>query len=79
MKARERKRARMVAKYAEKRAALKAAGDWEGLQKLPPKQRSRSNAQSMPNHGSTPRLYAPIWCIASFVSKDGLVGKDPRC
>ncbi|MEQ8909317.1 MAG: 30S ribosomal protein S14 [Vicingaceae bacterium] len=35
MKARERKRERMVAKYAEKRAALKEAGDWEGLQKLP--------------------------------------------
>ena len=35
MKARERKRAKMVAKYAAKRAALKEAGDWEGLQKLP--------------------------------------------
>ena len=35
MKARERKRAKMVEKYAEKRAALKEAGDWEGLQKLP--------------------------------------------
>jgi small subunit ribosomal protein S14 len=35
MKARERKRAAMVAKYAEKRAALKEAGDWEALQKLP--------------------------------------------
>lgn len=35
MKARERKREAMVAKYADKRAALKAAGDWEGLQKLP--------------------------------------------
>ena len=35
MKARERKRERMVAKYAEKRAALKEAGDWEALQKLP--------------------------------------------
>ena len=35
MKARERKREKMVAKYAEKRAALKAAGDLEGLQKLP--------------------------------------------
>jgi small subunit ribosomal protein S14 len=33
--ARERKRQRMVAKYAAKRRALKAAGDWEGLQKLP--------------------------------------------
>ncbi|MCQ2302311.1 MAG: 30S ribosomal protein S14 [Bacteroidales bacterium] len=35
MKARERKRAELVAKYAEKRAALKAAGDYEALQKLP--------------------------------------------
>ena len=35
MKAREVKRARMVAKYAEKRKALKEAGDYEALQKLP--------------------------------------------
>jgi len=35
MKARERKRQRMVEKYAAKRQALKEAGDWEGLQKLP--------------------------------------------
>ncbi|HEY9082974.1 MAG: 30S ribosomal protein S14 [Flavobacteriales bacterium] len=35
MKARERKREAMVEKYAEKRAALKAAGDWDALQKLP--------------------------------------------
>ena len=35
MKAREVKRAKLVAKYAEKRAQLKAAGDYEGLQALP--------------------------------------------
>mgnify|MGYP003574470248 FL=1 len=35
LKARELKRERMVAKYAEKRAALKEAGDYEGLDKLP--------------------------------------------
>ena len=35
MKAREVKRAKIVAKYAEKRKALKDAGDFEGLQKLP--------------------------------------------
>ncbi|MDG1381751.1 MAG: 30S ribosomal protein S14 [Flavobacteriales bacterium] len=35
MKARERKRERMVARYAAKRKALKEAGDWDGLQKLP--------------------------------------------
>ena len=35
MKARERKRAKTVAKYAAKRKALKEAGDFEALQKLP--------------------------------------------
>ncbi len=35
MKAREVKRQKMVAKYAEKRKALKEAGDYEALQKLP--------------------------------------------
>ena len=35
MKDRELKRQKLVEKYAEKRAALKAAGDYEGLQKLP--------------------------------------------
>lgn len=35
MKARDRKRAKLIAQYADKRAALKAAGDWEALQKLP--------------------------------------------
>ncbi|SHN17692.1 small subunit ribosomal protein S14 [Cyclobacterium lianum] len=33
--AREKKRERMVAKYAKKRAELKAAGDYEALDKLP--------------------------------------------
>ncbi|MDC1234309.1 30S ribosomal protein S14 [Cyclobacteriaceae bacterium] len=35
LKARERKRERLVAKFAEKRKALKAAGDYVGLDKLP--------------------------------------------
>ena len=35
MKAREVKRIALVDKYAEKRKALKEAGDFEGLQKLP--------------------------------------------
>ncbi len=35
MKARERKRQRLVETYADKRAELKAAGDYIGLQKLP--------------------------------------------
>ena len=35
MKAREVKRKKLVDRYAAKRAALKAAGDYIGLQKLP--------------------------------------------
>ena len=35
MKAREVKRAKLVAKYADKRAELLANGDYVGLQKLP--------------------------------------------
>lgn len=35
IKAREVKRARLVAQYADKRKALKAEGNYEALQKLP--------------------------------------------
>ncbi|MDX1904562.1 MAG: 30S ribosomal protein S14 [Thermonemataceae bacterium] len=35
MKARERKRAKLVAQYAAKRQTLKEAGDYEALDKLP--------------------------------------------
>lgn len=35
LKAREVKRAKLVQKFAAKRAELKAKGDYEGLQKLP--------------------------------------------
>lgn len=35
VKARERKRAKLVARFAKKRAELKAAGDYEALDKLP--------------------------------------------
>ncbi len=35
IKARERKRERLIARYAAKRKALKEAGDYEALDKLP--------------------------------------------
>jgi len=35
VKARELKRQKLVAKFSEKRKALKAAGDYDGLDKLP--------------------------------------------
>jgi small subunit ribosomal protein S14 len=33
--ARDAKRNKMIEKYAERRAEMKAAGDWEGLARLP--------------------------------------------
>ena len=47
MKAREVKRAKLVAKYAEKKAALKAAGDYEAYQAL---QRTPKNASYIRLH-----------------------------
>ena len=47
MKAREVKRAKLVAKYAEKKAALKAAGDYEAYQSL----------QRIPKNASYIRLH----------------------
>jgi small subunit ribosomal protein S14 len=35
IKARQRKRERMVAQYADKRAQLKASGDYDALQRIP--------------------------------------------
>lgn len=35
IKARQRKREKLVARYADKRKALKEAGDYDALQKLP--------------------------------------------
>lgn len=48
MKAREIKRQQMVNKYAEKRAKLKAAGDYVGLSRLP----RNSNPNRMHNRCS---------------------------
>ena len=60
MKAREVKRAKLVAKYAAKKAALKEAGDYEALQLLP------KNASSVRLHnrcsitGRPKRLHASV-------------------
>jgi small subunit ribosomal protein S14 len=58
VKARQRKREQMVAKFAEKRAALKAAGDWTALDQLPKnssKVRLKNRCQltgHFPRHGT---------------------------
>lgn len=56
MKARERKRQKLVDKYAAKRAKLKAEGDWEGLQKLP-KNSSKVRLHNRCNLTGRPRGY----------------------
>jgi len=63
MKAREVKRANLVAKYAEKRAALKAAGDWEALQLLPKKFFTCKNEKQMQINWKTKRIYETIWSL----------------
>ncbi|MBN2173118.1 MAG: 30S ribosomal protein S14 [Bacteroidales bacterium] len=56
MKAREVKRRRMVEQYAEKRAELKAAGDFIALQKLP-KNSSRVRLHNRCNLSGRPKGY----------------------
>jgi small subunit ribosomal protein S14 len=77
VKARELKRQKMVAKFATKRAALKAAGDFEGLDKLP------RNASPVRLHNrckltGRPRGYMRKFGISRVVFRDlALAGKIP--
>lgn len=63
MKARERKRAKLVEKYAEKRAKLKAEGDYEGLQKLP-KNASPVRLHNLCNITGRPKGYMRLFGIS---------------
>lgn len=77
MKARERKRARMVANQATKRAALKAAGDWEALQKMPANG-SRVRMHNRCQLTGRPRGYMRIFGISRNMFRDmALEGKIP--
>lgn len=74
---RQRKREKMVAKFAEKRAALKAAGDYEALDKLP------RNASPVRLHNrcqitGRPKGYIRQFAICRNVFRDmALDGKLP--
>jgi small subunit ribosomal protein S14 len=77
MKAREVKRKRLVDKYAEKRAALKAAGDYDGLQKLP-KNASPVRGRNRCKLTGRPRGYMRVFGISRIVFRDmALAGKIP--
>lgn len=77
VKAREVKRQKLVAKYAEKRAALKAAGDYEGLDKLP----KNSSAVRLHNRcklTGRPRGYMRTFGISRVTFREmALDGKIP--
>ncbi len=77
VKARQRKREEMVAKYAAKRAALKEAGDYAGLDKLP----KNSSAVRLKNRcqlTGRPRGYIRYFGVCRLVFRDmALDGKIP--
>jgi len=77
VKAREIKRARLVAKYAEKRAALKEAGDYAGLDKLP-KGASPVKLHNRCKLTGRPRGYMRQFGISRVTFRDmALAGKIP--
>jgi len=79
MKAREVKRAKMVEKYAEKRAKLKADGDYIGLQKLP-KNSSRVRLHNRCKLTGRPKGYMRQFGISRIqFQRDGVVRFDSRC
>ena len=77
VKAREVKRQKLVAKYADKRAELKAAGDYEGLDKLP----KNSSAERLHNRcklTGRPRGYMRTFGISRVTFREmALAGKIP--
>ena len=77
VKAREIKRQKLVAKYAEKRAALKAAGDYAALDKLP----KNSSAVRLHNRcklTGRPRGYMRTFGISRVTFREmALEGKIP--
>lgn len=75
--ARERKREAMVAKYAEKRAALKAAGDYQALDKLP-RNASPVRLKNRCQISGRPRGYMRYFGLSRIAFRDmALDGKIP--
>ena len=77
VKARQRKRQAMVAKYADKRAALKAAGDYAALDLLP-KNASPVRLKNRCQLTGRPRGYMRHFGLSRNVFRDmALNGKIP--
>jgi small subunit ribosomal protein S14 len=77
IKARQRKRERMVKQYAEKRAALKAAGDWQALDALP-KNSSKVRLKNRCQITGRPKGYMRFFGLSRIMFRDmALNGKIP--
>lgn len=77
VKARQRKRERLVEKFAEKRAALKAAGDWKALDELP-KNSSTVRLKNRCQLSGRPKGYMRYFGISRVTFRDmALAGKIP--
>ncbi len=77
VKARQRKRVKMVAQYAGKRAALKAAGDYQGLDALP-KNASPVRLHNRCQLSGRPRGYMRHFNLSRIMFRDmALAGKIP--
>lgn len=77
VKARQRKREKMVAKFAEKRAALKAAGDYSALDLLP-KNASPVRLKNRCQLTGRPRGYMRHFGLSRVMFRDmALQGKIP--
>jgi len=77
VKARQRKRMAMVAQYAEKRAALKAAGDYTTLDKLP-KNASPVRLKNRCQITGRPRAYMRFFGMSRISFRDmASAGKIP--
>jgi small subunit ribosomal protein S14 len=69
IKARQRKREKMVAQYAEKREALKAAGDWAALDALP-RNSSKVRLKNRCQLTGRPRGYSRYFGISRIALRD---------
>lgn len=77
IKAREVKKLKLVEKYADKRAALKAAGDYVGLSKLP-RSSSKVRLRNRCKLTGRPRGYIRQFGISRIVFREmALMGKIP--
>ncbi|HRD58471.1 MAG TPA: 30S ribosomal protein S14 [Ferruginibacter sp.] len=77
IEARQRKREKAVAKYAEKRAALKAAGDYAALDQLP-KNASPVRLKNRCQLTGRPKGYMRHFGVSRVMFRDmALAGKIP--